>query len=98
MLGERLPAETALQWGIVNRICDGDTLREETLKLARNLAAGPTVALDLTRRLYWESTGNSYEEQLDLERQFQRTASQSADFREGVLAFLEKRPAKFQGK
>ena len=98
MLGERLPAETAMQWGIVTRICDGDTLREETLKLARNLAAGPTVALDLTRRLYWESTGNSYEEQLDLERQFQRTASQSADFREGVLAFLEKRPAKFQGK
>jgi 2-(1,2-epoxy-1,2-dihydrophenyl)acetyl-CoA isomerase len=98
MLGERLPAETAMHWGIVNRICDGDTLREETLKLARNLAAGPTVALGLIRRLYWESTGNSYEEQLDLECQFQRTAGRSADFREGVTAFLEKRPAKFQGK
>ena len=98
LLGERLPAETAMDWGIINRVCDGDTLREESLKLARNLAAGPTVALGLIRRLYWESTNNSYEEQLDLECQFQRTASRSADFREGVLAFLEKRPAKFQGK
>jgi 2-(1,2-epoxy-1,2-dihydrophenyl)acetyl-CoA isomerase len=71
---------------------------EETLKLAQELANGPTIALSLIRKLYWESPDNSFEDQLDLEQQFQRVAGAAEDFKEGVSAFLEKRPAKFKGK
>ncbi|MDE1174375.1 MAG: enoyl-CoA hydratase/isomerase [Parvibaculaceae bacterium] len=98
LLGEKLPAETALAWGLVNRVYDDADLIPEAKKLALDLANGPTVSLAGIRRLYWESTDNTYEEQLNLERQLQRTAGNSADFKEGVKAFLEKRPAKFQGK
>jgi 2-(1,2-epoxy-1,2-dihydrophenyl)acetyl-CoA isomerase len=97
LLGERLPAETALAWGLVNRVFDDEALMPEAIRLAHDLANGPTVALGLIRRLYWESPENSYEQQLDLECRSQRTAGASADFREGVTAFLEKRRAKFAG-
>ena len=73
-------------------------LMEETMKLAHELANGPTIALSLIRKLYWESPGNSFEEQLDLEQRLQREAGSAEDFKEGVTAFLEKRPAKFKGK
>jgi 2-(1,2-epoxy-1,2-dihydrophenyl)acetyl-CoA isomerase len=98
LMGERLPAEKALEWGLVNRVYDDAALMDETMKLAHELANGPTVALSLIRKLYWESPGNSFEEQLDLEQQLQREAGSAEDFKEGVTAFLEKRPAKFKGK
>ena len=66
-------------------------------KLAAELAEGPTEALRLIRQAYWKSIDNTYEEQLKLERTLQRQAGRTNDFREGVSAFLEKRPAKFQG-
>jgi 2-(1,2-epoxy-1,2-dihydrophenyl)acetyl-CoA isomerase len=69
----------------------------EARRLAHDLAAGPTVALGLIRRLYWESPENSFEQQLDLECRMQRLAGTCEDFKEGVKAFLEKRPAKFAG-
>jgi 2-(1,2-epoxy-1,2-dihydrophenyl)acetyl-CoA isomerase len=97
LLGERLPAETALAWGLVNRVFDDEALAAEARRLAHELADGPTVALGLIRRLYWESPENSYEQQLDLECRMQRVAGASRDFKEGVTAFLEKRPAKFAG-
>jgi 2-(1,2-epoxy-1,2-dihydrophenyl)acetyl-CoA isomerase len=98
LMGERLPAEKALEWGLVNRVYDDAALMDETMKLARELADGPTIALSLIRRLYWESSDNSFEDQLDLEQQMQRRAGRAEDFKEGVTAFLEKRPAKFKGK
>jgi 2-(1,2-epoxy-1,2-dihydrophenyl)acetyl-CoA isomerase len=98
LMGERLPAEKALEWGLVNRVYDEAALMDETMKLARELADGPTIALSLIRRLYWESSDNSFEDQLDLEQQMQRRAGAAEDFKEGVTAFLEKRPAKFKGK
>jgi len=97
LLGERLPAETALAWGLVNRVFDDEALMSEARKLAHDLANGPTAALGMIRRLYWESPENSYEQQLDLECRMQRLAGATQDFREGVTAFLEKRPAKFVG-
>lgn len=97
LLGERLPAEKALEWGLVNRVVDDSALAEVVSGIARDLATGPTVALSLIRRLYWQTQHNSYEEQLDLEKQLQQIASRSHDFKEGVSAFLEKRPAVFRG-
>ena len=98
LMGERLPAEKALEWGLVNRVYDDAALMEEAMKLAHELANGPTVALALIRKLYWDSPGNSFEDQLNLEFESQRSAGSTADFKEGVTAFLEKRPAKFKGK
>jgi 2-(1,2-epoxy-1,2-dihydrophenyl)acetyl-CoA isomerase len=98
LLGERLPADKALEWGLVNRVFADDQLLEKALEMGRELAAGPTVALGLIRQLYWESPDNTYEQQLNLERRMQRQAGASADFKEGVRAFLQKRPANFKGK
>jgi 2-(1,2-epoxy-1,2-dihydrophenyl)acetyl-CoA isomerase len=98
LLGERLPAEKALEWGLINRVVEDAELANETRKLATELASGPTIALSLIRKLYWESPLNSYEEQLDLEVQMQKVAGSAEDFREGVSAFLEKRPAQFKGR
>jgi len=98
MLGERLPAEKALEWGLVNRVYEDSQLAAETKKLAHELANGPTLALAMIRRLYWESEHNSFEEQIDFEVQSQKAAGATEDFREGVAAFLEKRPAKFRGR
>src|ERR1700733_3223775 len=96
LLGERLAGGKAL--GLVNRVFDDEALMGEALRFAQELANGPTIALGFIRRLYWESPENSYEQQLDLECRMQRLAGASEDFREGVTAFLEKRPAKFIGK
>jgi 2-(1,2-epoxy-1,2-dihydrophenyl)acetyl-CoA isomerase len=98
LLGEKLAAEKALEWGLVNRVYDDAVLMTEAMKLAHELANGPTVALSLIRRLYWDSPENSFEQQLNGEFESQRAAGSTEDFREGLSAFLEKRPAKFQGR
>jgi len=97
LLAERLPAPQALDWGLINRVCEEADLLPEALKLAQKIADGPTLSLSEIRRLYWASPHNTYEEQLDLERLIQEKQGRTADFAEGVAAFLQKRPAKFTG-
>lgn len=98
LLGDRLPAETAMAWGLINRLVDDENLLGEAKTLACSLGDGPTVALSLIRRAFWESEENTYPAQLALEAKFQRQAGKTADFREGVRAFAEKREARFAGR
>ena len=98
IMGNRLSAEMALEWGLINRVFDDETFMEETMKLAQELASGPTVALGITRRLFWEGWANSYEEQLDLEERLQPLTFATRDAVEGGRAMLEKRAAKFEGR
>ena len=97
VLGERLSAEKAFEWGLINRLCEDSELLNETMNLAKELSKGP-MSLGLIRKAFWDSFDNSYEEQINLERELQFIAGQSSDFKEGVSAFLEKRDAKFTGK
>jgi 2-(1,2-epoxy-1,2-dihydrophenyl)acetyl-CoA isomerase len=97
MLAERLPAETALAWGMVNRVVDDDALMPAAMDMAQRLAAGP-MSLGLIRRMYWESLDNTYEQQLATEAKLQMQAGLSDDYAEGVAAFRERRAARFAGR
>lgn len=97
LLGERLPAVQALEWGIVNRVVSDDAVEETALDLAQTLAAGPTIALALTRKLAWSAATGGWEVALAAERAAQTTAGRTRDVREGVAAFIQKRPANFTG-
>lgn len=98
LLAERLPATEAKDWGLVNRLFpDQATLLAGARAIAERLANGPR-SLGLIRKLYWQSWNNSFEQQLDLEAQLQNVAGTTADHKEGVQAFLEKRDATFSGK
>ena len=97
LLAERLPAEKAESWGLVNRLFDdNEALQSGSMEIATKLANGPK-SLALIRQAYWNTWHNAYEQQLDLEARLQNAAGRSADFSEGVTAFLEKRDAKFVG-
>jgi len=98
LLAERLPAEQAQQWGLVNRLYDdNEALMTGAMEMAKKLANGPK-SLSLIRKAYWETWQNSFEQQLDLEARLQNEAGASRDFGEGVAAFLEKRDARFTGE
>jgi 2-(1,2-epoxy-1,2-dihydrophenyl)acetyl-CoA isomerase len=98
LLAEPLTAAQAEAWGLIWKAVPDDRLMAETMAVAKKLAKGPTFALGLTKNAIDASLGNALDTQLALERDFQAEASQSRDFREGVAAFLEKRPAKFSGR
>lgn len=96
LLGERIPAPQALDWGLVNRVVPAGELMAAAQDYARRLADGP-ASLGLTRRLVWDGATAGWDEQLHAEREAQREAGRTTDFVEGVRAFAEKRPARFTG-
>ena len=98
MLGERLPAARALDWGLINRVVPDERLRAEVSELAARMAAGPTRAYAAAKRQLNSWLYSRMAEQLELEAQIQREMAGSEDFLEGVMAFAEKRPARFSGR
>lgn len=98
LTAEPLPAEKAADWGLIWKAVEDADLLAEATALASSLAAGPTLGLGLTKRLIQAAATTSLDEQLDLERDCQRTAGRSADYAEGVTAFLEKRKPEFRGQ
>jgi 2-(1,2-epoxy-1,2-dihydrophenyl)acetyl-CoA isomerase len=91
LLAEPLAAEDAERWGMIWKVVDDAQLMSEALALARKLAAGPTKGYGLIKRALHASQGNSLDAQLELERDLQREAGFSEDYRKGVAAFLEKK-------
>lgn len=97
LLGEKVNALQALDWGLINRIAPDAELMAVATGLARALADGP-ASLGLTRQILWASLETDWTGQLHRERLAQKAAGKTADFTEGVSAFLQKRPAKFSGR
>lgn len=94
----RLSAMEALDWGLVTQVVPAAQLHDEALAQARRLAAGPTATYGATKRLLAESLASSLEAQLEREARAIAGAAASADGREGVQAFLDKRPPGFTGR
>jgi 2-(1,2-epoxy-1,2-dihydrophenyl)acetyl-CoA isomerase len=97
MLGDKLSAEQAAAWGLIWKCVDDDQLAAETEAMARHFASAPTLGLARTKQALQASGLNTLEQQLDLERDGMRELGLSADYREGVAAFLEKRAPRFVG-
>ncbi len=98
LLGEKLPAAQAAEWGLIWRCVDDSELAGEVDSLARALACAPTRGLARTKQAMYEGWSRTLEAQLDVERDFQRELGRSADYAEGVAAFLAKRAPGFSGK
>jgi 2-(1,2-epoxy-1,2-dihydrophenyl)acetyl-CoA isomerase len=97
MLGDKLPAEQAAQWGLIWKCVADDALATEVDTLARHFAQAPTRGLAATKQAIQASASNTLAQQLMLERDLMREMGQTADYREGVSAFIEKRAPRFQG-
>ena len=98
MLADRISAEKAADWGLISRVVDDEHLASEAMLVATNLAKGPTVAFGLIRKLARDSEQLPLSEALAAERIAQREAGRTRDFKAAVGAFLQKHPARFEGR
>ena len=97
LLGEPVCADQAEDWGLIWKSIDNDKFDEEVQRICQTIANGPTAALGLTKQALNASMSNTLEQQLQLEKELQTTASRGNDFIEGVDAFINKRKAEFKG-
>jgi 2-(1,2-epoxy-1,2-dihydrophenyl)acetyl-CoA isomerase len=98
MLGDKLSAEQAAQWGLIWKCVDDAEFGETVEKLVADLAKAPTRGLAAIKRALYSAEGHALAAQLDFERDLQRELGYSDDYREGVAAFLAKRPPNFSGR
>lgn len=98
LLGDKLSAEKAEEWGLIWKSVDDERLMPTVLEIAQQLAKGPTYGYAQTKKAIWSSSTNDFETHLDLEKEMMRACGNSADYREGVAAFMEKRAPHFIGK
>jgi len=97
LLGEKVTAQEALEMGMIANVYDDDQLLSEAKQLGQQLAKAPTQGLGLIKRAIHASYSNTFDEQLDLERDLQGVAGRTDDYREGVAAFMEKRKPEYKG-
>jgi 2-(1,2-epoxy-1,2-dihydrophenyl)acetyl-CoA isomerase len=98
LLGDRVDAKKALDWGLVNFVVPAAQLEAETMKLAERLANGPTFVYGQAKRLLYQSLHREFEAQLQAEGEAFAACAARQDFKEGVMAFVEKRKAVFTGR
>jgi len=98
LLGDKLSAEQAMNWGMIWQCVDDEALMTETLTMAEHLATQPTKGLAMIKKLLNDSFSNPLHLQLELEKEAMRTLGQTADYQEGVSAFMEKRTPSFKGE
>jgi 2-(1,2-epoxy-1,2-dihydrophenyl)acetyl-CoA isomerase len=98
LLGDKLPAEKAEQWGLIWRCVPDEALMDEAMAMAEHFAAAPTKGLAFTKKAMLASWTNTLQEQLQLEAGMMRELGYSHDYREGVAAFIEKRQPHFKGE
>ena len=98
MLGDKISAEQAEDWGMIWKCLDDDALQADAAKLAAHLATQPTRGLGYIKRAIHAAATNSFNPQLDVERDLQRLAGRTRDYREGVSAFMSKRKPEFTGQ
>ncbi|WP_028470828.1 2-(1,2-epoxy-1,2-dihydrophenyl)acetyl-CoA isomerase PaaG [Neptunomonas japonica] len=98
LLGDKISAEQAEQWGMIWKSVDNESLKTEAMAMAQHFASQPTKGLALIKRAIQASANNTFDEQLDLERDLQTLAGRTDDYREGVSAFIAKRKPAFKGQ
>ncbi len=98
LLGDKISAEQAEQWGMIWKSVENESLQGEALAMAQHFASQPTKGLALIKRAIQASANNTFDEQLDLERDLQTLAGRTDDYREGVAAFIAKRKPAFKGQ
>jgi 2-(1,2-epoxy-1,2-dihydrophenyl)acetyl-CoA isomerase len=98
LLGDKVEAGQALDWGLINRVVPDEQLEDTAMKIALRLADGPTLSLGHIRRNAWKALDDDWDTALRAEREAQKAVSPTEDVEEGIAAFMEKRTAKFRGR